>query len=157
MATTPNTQGIINAIAAYLQGAQVSGSAAYVAVFAGGIKDIINQLPAASVMLDTDGSAHYASGGVIRETQQFLIRSYVTYDSSTDAQTDEQQLIAIRDAIIPIFQTHTTLGGVQGVDDSRVKDGSGKMLFANIGGQWYRVHQFMLQVKQRYTVPLAVQ
>ena len=66
------------------------------------------------------------------------------------------QLLAIRDTIMPIFQQHAYLGGVAGVDDSRVRPGAKRLYFAKVQGNDYLVHEMVVEVRSQYSVPIGV-
>lgn len=149
MPLLPNTQAILNAIASYLTGAGV-----YTTVEIGAIKDWTSAWPLAEVMFIEDDSTHFAHSGKIRDAQGFRVTSAVNFTQQTPPNA-VAQLINIRDTIIPIFQQHAYLGGVSGVQDSRVKPGSAKISFMLVNGDDYLVHEFIVEVHQTYNVPIG--
>jgi hypothetical protein len=151
MALLPNTQAILNAIQSYLQ-----SSGVYTIVEQGAVKDWTGQAPLAEVMFIEDDSEHYAHGGKIRDTQGFRVTSVISFTSQTPPQA-VAQLITIRDTIIPTFQQHAYLGGVSGVMDSRVKPKSAKISWMLVNGDDYVVHEFIVEVRQTYNVPIGTQ
>ena len=161
----PNTQLAVNGIIAILQSATYTDATPVYsqytfddgtttgAVFEGGFGDVSDAVPCASVVASEDDSEHKAFGGMIEETYGFVVTSLVKYN---DKKTAQQQIIAIRDAVIPLFQQHATLQGLLGVDDSRVKPQSAKYGFY-MDTKTYRGHQFTVQVNYKYVLLNGVQ
>lgn len=149
MPLLPNTQAILNAIQTYLTGAGV-----YTTVEIGAVRDWTNAWPLAEVMFIEDDSAHFGHSGKIRDSQGFRITSAVSFTHQTPPSA-VAQLITIRDTVVPIFQQHAYLGGVSGVQDSRVKPGSAKISFIRLGEDEYLMHEFIVEVRQTYNVPIG--
>ena len=146
----PVTQNIINAIQAYLVSSNL-----YKVVELGAIKDWSDVWPLAEVMFLEDDSTHWSSGGTIKDTQGFRVTTAICYSTTLTPPQATAQLIAIRDAIMPVFQQHAYLGGITGVSDSRIKPGSTKISFITDNGNDYLVHEFIVEVRQKYSVPIG--
>ncbi len=145
----PNTLGIINEIQSMLTALTI-----YKTVEIGAVKDWTDSWPLAEVMFLEDDSRHFKMSGKIRDAQGFRITSAVNYTQQTPAQA-VTQLIGIRDMVIPLFQQHAYLNGTAGVADSRVKEGSAKISFMLVNGDDYIVHEFIVEIKQDYNVPIG--
>lgn len=149
MATLPNTWSILQAIQGIVQGTN-----AYKTVGIGAVKDWTDNWPVSEIAFADDDSEHYAHGGKIRDTQGFRVTSAVSFTQQTPAQA-VQQLTTLRDTLIPLFQQHALLTGVAGVQDSRVKASSPKVYFLHIDSDDYAVHEFTVEVRTTYNVPIG--
>lgn len=148
----PNTQGIFDKIYNLILALNI-----YTTVEEGAIKNWTNADPVCEVMWAEDDSEHFATNQKIRDPQGFRITSGVSYTKAgiTPA-TAVANLIVIRDTVIPMFQQRSILTGIAGVQDSRVKPGSAKISFRNeMGGDSFIVHEFIVEVKQLYNVPMG--
>ena len=153
MATLPNTQGIFDKIRDLVLALGI-----YTTVEQGAVKNWTNDDPVCEIMLMEDDSEHFAVNQKIRDTQGFRITSGVSYTKAgTTPPVAVANLIVIRDTIIPMCQQRTLLTGLTGVQDSRVKPGSPRIMFrTEMGGDSFVVHEFILEVKQLYNVPMGV-
>lgn len=145
----PNTWSILQAIQGIVQGTN-----AYKTVAIGAVKDWTDTWPVCEIAFSEDDSEHYAHSGKIRDSQGFRITSAVSFTQQTPAQA-VQQLTSLRDTLIPLFQQHAVLTGIQGVQDSRVKAGSPKVYFMHIDSDDYAVHEFTVEVRSTYNVPIG--
>jgi len=148
----PNTQGILTEIYTL-----TNALAIYTTLEIGAVKNWTNADPVGEIMWMEDDSEHYATNQKIRDVQGFLVTSGVSYTKAgiTPA-TAVANLTAIRDVVIPMFQQRGILTGIAGVQDSRVKPGSAKISFRNeMGGDSFIVHEFIVEVKQLYNVPMG--
>lgn len=150
MPLLPNTQAILNEIQALITAAGV-----YTTVEIGAIKDWTNQTPCCEIMFIEDDSEHFAHGGKIRDSQGFRVTTGIDFTTQAP-RAAVSQLITIRDTIIPIFQQRALLTGIPGVQDSRVKPGSVRISFMIVNQQQdYLVHEFIVEVRQTYNVPIG--
>lgn len=145
----PVTQNIINAIQSYLQGTNL-----FQIVEIGAVKDWSPYTAVCEVMFIEDDSEHWKLGGTIRDPQGFRVTSAFNFTKQAPPAV-VSQLITVRDTIIPLFQQHAYLGGVAGVQGSRVKPGSAKISWMLVNGNDYLVHEFIVQVHQVYSVPIG--
>jgi hypothetical protein len=153
----PNTLGISQGIVALLETAtfptSISGFSAYNVVKQGMIKDVTDVVPWAAVTALAGTSKHFAAGGRVDEKPQFRIMTGVSYQDSTQAEID---ILTVRDAIIPLFEEHSTLQGVQNVYTLVVRENSERYAFLQFLGVVYRVHFFEIIVSQQYQLPQGV-
>lgn len=149
----PVTQNIINEIYTLITALNI-----YTTVEIGAVKNWTNADPVCEVMLMEDNSEHFSVNQKIRDTQGFRITSGVSYTKAgTTPPTAVANLIVIRDTIIPMCQQRTLLTGLSGVQDSRVKPGSPRITFrTEMGGDSFVVHEFIVEVRQLYNVPMGV-
>lgn len=145
----PDTWNLLQAIAGLTQGTN-----SYTTVAIGAVKDWTDAWPVCEIAFSEDDSEHFAHGGKIRDTQGFRITSAVSFTRQTPAQA-VQQITTIRDTMIPLFQQHAILTGVPGVQDSRVKAGSPKLYFMRVDSDDYLVHEFTVEVRSTYNVPIG--
>jgi len=153
---SPNTQGIYNELQTMMQGAKLSDGVTntYANVFLAAVPDYTDALPCCVIILRTGDSKRRAFGGKIIEHLEIEIRSVVT--NTTDHNTQEQAIVAIRDSIIPIFQQHANLNNTVNVYDVALKPGSEVYNWMNVDGDWYRIHQCIVVVAQEYTISTGI-
>lgn len=153
----PNTTGISAGIVAVAQlttfPTSVNGYTTYQLVKRGALKDVTDSLPFCTVEAMRGESKHYASGGRVDEKPVFRIQSGVSYLDSTQAEID---ILTVRDAIVPLFQQHSTLQGVQNVYTLIVKHDSEQYAYLMLQGTTYRVHLFEIIVSQQYQLSTGV-
>jgi hypothetical protein len=153
----PNTLGISNGIVTLVQAVvfptAIDGGTTYKLVKQGALKDATEEVPWASVRAMRGTSKHYAAGGRVDEKPVFQIMSGVSYQDSTQAEID---VITIRDAIVPLFQAHSTLQGVMNVYTLIVRDGSEQYAYLALMDVIYRVHLFEITVSQQYQLIAGV-
>jgi hypothetical protein len=142
MSTAPNTAAPEDMIVTLLQATGLFNS-----VELGEPPDYTNLVAAplracASVAFAEDDSSHDASGGQVNDTQGFRVRVVI---SLLDHHQAELDLRTIRDAIIPIFQKHSTLQDAGNTIYSLIKQGSMRpgYLFAN--GSLFRAYEFIVE------------
>ena len=167
----PNTLGIGQAIVALghtINFLLTGGAVNFKVVTLGGMKDIAPEsVPLMTVESLKDSSVRGGSGGTsvgwrIEETMQFRISLYVDYTVAANGEID---IITVRDATIPLFQTCIKLGNLaiggaiaspQNVMDSFVVPNSGQDFYRDMGGGVvYRGYMFTLQVRQQYSVTVS--
>jgi hypothetical protein len=156
---TPQTQAIIDQIQNLINTYAIDANSnpLYKTVEIGAVKDWTETWPVCEIMIVEDDSIHWKDSGAIRDGQGFRVTTAINYTQQTPPQA-VTQFITIRDAVIPIFQRHAYLGGVvQNVGSSRVKPGSPKIRFMTVNGDDYIVHEFIIEVKQDYYVPIGAQ
>lgn len=153
----PNTTGILSGIVALAQTttflSTVNGFTTYQLAKKGALKDPTDLLPYCAVEAMRGASKHYASGGTVDEKPIFRISSGVSYQDSTQA---EEDILTVRDAIIPVFQEHSTLQGVDNVYTLVVRDNSEQYAYLSLLGTVYRVHLFEVVVSQQYKLEHGV-
>ncbi len=152
MSVLPNTQGILLEINSLIVALNI-----YATIEIGAVKDWTNADPVCEIMLMEDDSEHFTTNQKIRDSQGFMVTSGVSYTKAgiTPA-VAVANLIVIRDTVIPLFQQRSILTGITGVQSSRVKPGSPKISFRNeMGGDSFIVHEFIVEVKQTYNVPMG--
>jgi len=147
----PVTQTILNTIQSYLVGTNL-----YQIVEIGAVKDWSPYNAVCEVMFTEDDSDHWKLGGTIRDQQGFRVISAFNFTKQAPPVV-VSQLITVRDTIVPLFQQHAYLGGVAGVQGSRVKPGSMKISWMLVNGDDYLAHEFVVQVHQVYSVPIGAQ
>jgi hypothetical protein len=154
---TPNTTGISAGIVAVAQltsfPTSVNGFSTYQIVKQGSLKDSTDLLPFCTVEAMRGTSKHYASGGRVDEKPIFRITSGVPYIDSTQAEID---ILTVRDAVVPLFQEHSTLLGALNVYTLVVVESSEKYAYLALQGTTYRVHLFEIQVSQQYQLQNGV-
>ncbi len=148
----PNTLGVMQGIESII----TANTTVYQTVALEAYKDWTNADPVCEIAFSEDDSEHFAAGGVIKDIQGFKITSAVKFSTVTPTAAITA-LCACRDAVVPLFQQHAYLGGVQGVSDSRVKPGSAKLAVVTDHDQEYLVHEFIVEVESQYTVPIGAQ
>lgn len=147
----PVTQTILNTIQSYLVGTNL-----YQIVEIGAVKDWSPYTTLCEVMFIEDDSEHWKQGGTIRDQQGFRVASAFNFTKQSPPAV-VAEMITVRDTIIPLFQQHAYLGGVAGVQGSRVKPGSAKIAWMLVGGDDWLVHEFIVAVHQVYSVPIGAQ
>lgn len=155
MSTSPATATIASAIQAIMQSAQVNSLPAYANVIIGGLKDYTDSMPVGVILIEHGSSERYTMGrsAKIHDRPRFTIASVVAY---TNAQTAEQQLFAIRDAVTFLFQQSATLN-TPGVIISNVLKDSERWSFPTVNGNKCRAHEFVLDITYEYTLPFGPQ
>ncbi len=153
----PNTLGVMMGIQSLINGLSPNP---YRTVALEAFKDWTNADPVCEIAFSLDDSEHFAAGGVIKDIQGFRITSAVLFAGASTVVTPTQaitNLCTCRDAVVPLFQQHAYLGGVQGVSDSRVKPGSFKLSVVTDHDNDYLVHEFIVEIESQYTVPIGAQ
>jgi len=149
----PNTLGVMMGIQSLINGLSPNP---YRTVALEAFKDWTNADPVCEIAFSLDDSEHFAAGGVIKDIQGFRITSAVIFSTATPTAAITA-LCTCRDAVVPLFQQHAYLGGVQGVSDSRVKPGSFKLSVVTDHDNDYLVHEFIVEIESQYTVPIGAQ
>lgn len=154
---SPNTTGISAGLVAVAQLATfptaVNGYTTYRLVKRGAIKDVTDLLPFCTVEAMRGTSKHYASGGRVDEKPVFRMTSGVSYVDSEQAEID---ILTVRDAVVPLFQEHSTLLGALNVYTLVVVPDSEKYAYLALQGTTYRVHLFEIQISQQYQLATGV-
>jgi|SRR5579859_1090980 len=155
MPISPNTSAIAGAIQKIMQGATVNGQPAYANTIIGGLKDYTDAMPVGVILITRGSSERYTLGrsAKIHDKPQFSIASVVAYTNASQA---EQQLYAIRDAVIFLFMQSATLN-IAGPVIINVPKDSERWSFPTINGNKCRAHEFPLQVTYEYTLPFGPQ
>lgn len=155
--TAPNTLAVAQAILGY--GSTLvypnTSTLVYTDVQLGEIKDITDQVSASTaacleIYANKDDSQHFTFGGKIRDDQSWFLLSLVSLDN---AQSAEQLIYQVRDAIIAPFQIHATLGNAGSVFHSQIKPNTGRFLKIFRNGQWLRAHLIEIYTIQEWFVP----
>jgi len=157
MPTLPNTLGVMQGIQSIIT---ANIPTVYKTVALEAYKDWTNADPVCEIAFMEDHSEHFAAGGVIKDIQGFKITSAVLFAGNSTSVTPTQSitnLCACRDAVVPLFQQHAYLGGVQGVSDSRVKPDTFKLSVVTDHDNDYLVHEFIVEVESVWTVPIGAQ
>ena len=149
----PNTLGILNAIKAQQQSVQVDESPAYTLVKLGSLGDTIDQAPWCTIEMLKGTSSHYAAGGRVDEKPVVRVTSGMPL---TDTSEVETTLVTIRDAMIPLYQTHSTLSGTQNVYTLIIVPDSETWAYIRANGVWHRVYMVDIQVSMQYQLALGV-
>lgn len=157
MSTNPDTLAVANAIVGFCSGLVFlnTSTALYTTVQLGEIKDVTDKTTGASaacleVHANKDDSQHFTFGGKLRDEQTWFLLSLVNLDN---AQTAEQLIYQVRDALIVPFQVHATLGNAGSVYHSQIMPKSGRFLKIFRNGQWFRAHMIEIQTWQEWNVP----
>jgi hypothetical protein len=156
---TPHTLDIINQVQNLINTYAIDSNSnpLYKTVAIGAVKDWTEAWPVCEIMIVEDDTKHWKDSGAIRDTQGFRVTTAVNYSTQTPLAA-VTQFITIRDIVIPIFQQRAYLGGiVQNVGDSRVKPGSPRISFMVLDSGDYIVHEFIVEVRQDYYVPIGAQ
>ncbi len=153
----PNTlaiaQGVVTLLGTATFPTSVDGATAYATIKLGALKDPTENVPWATVTALRGTSKHYGAGGVVDEKPVFRVTSGVSYQDSTQAEID---ILTIRDAVIPIFQTHSTLGGVANVFTLVIQNNAEDYGYLLLLGTTYRIHMFNIIVSQQYHLAQGV-
>jgi len=146
----PSTLAIAQQIASYLASQTYPlGGNVYTFGSVGINKDLGDLLPpngtnAVSEVIGTaDDSQRHAIGGKMRDTQSFQVLSIVDF---TNGPLAEEQIMNIRDAIMPQFAKHVSLEDVGNVLVAKYKQGSGRFTHVIRAAKPYRAHSFELSV-----------
>lgn len=169
----PDTLATLDAITAYLLTATFTDGVTPVfapltdvlgnsvnAVQEGRFKDIGDYLPDGSsnaiceVFPGDDDNELYGFGGSSRDNQTFLIVAIVNI---SNYRTAVRQIIAVRDAIIPIFREHVTLGAAGNDIQATFKPNSGKWTPVYRAKKEYLGYGFELAVKAQWQVQNGIQ
>lgn len=155
MPISPATSTIATAIQTIMNGATINGQPAYANVIIGGLKDYTDAMPVGVILLTKGSTERYTLGrsAKIHDKPQFNIASVVPY---TNAQQAEQQLFAIRDSVVFLFEQSAQLR-TPGVILSGVLKDSERWSFPTINGNKMRAHEFTLAVTYEYTLPQGPQ
>jgi hypothetical protein len=154
--TAPQTLAVGQAIVAFGIALTYpsSGDVVYAQVALGEIKDVTDVVATGAACLEVyanlDDSQHKAFGGKIKDEQSWFLLSLVSLDN---AQTAEEQIYQVRDALVRPFQIHATLGGAGSVYHAQIKPGSGKFTKMFRNGQWLRSHIIEVLTLQEWYVP----
>ena len=145
----PNTLAIMNQMMTFLQGLGL-----FKTVVLGAQKDWTDAWPVAEVMIAEDSNINFEMGGFKKDIQGFK----VTWGTSWTRQTPAAAVTAwcaLRDAIVPLFQQHAYMGGLQNVEDSRVKPVPFKVAFMTIGTDDYLTGELIVEVESVWSVPIG--
>jgi hypothetical protein len=152
----PNTLSIMQQIQLLIN-AQPN-TAGYKTVALEAIKNWRGFDPVCEIAFIGDDSSHFAHGGKIEDVQRFRIATGVLYADDSDPTVTPLSVItkltAIRDVVVPLFQQKAYLGGLIGVQDSRVREGSFRIGFLTVSGQDYLVHTFEVEVRSMYNITI---
>ena len=147
----PNTLGIMTQIKTFLDGLGL-----YTTTVIGLERDWTGVVPIAEIMWIDDKSENWEMGGFKRDTQGFRVSTGVSLTEQTPLAA-VTQLCTLRDAIVPLFQQHAYLGGIAGVDDSRVRPSTMRIIPMTLNGNLYLVHELVVEVCTVYGVPTGAQ
>jgi hypothetical protein len=151
----PNTLAVGNAIVSFAQALAYPGTSTlvYTTVTLGEQKDVTNNVAGGNVSLEvyanTDDSQHKGFGGKIKDTQSWYLLSLVSLDN---AQTAEQTICNVRDALMVPFQTHATLGGAGSVYHSQLRPNSSRFFRVFRNQQWLRAYVCEILILQEWFV-----
>lgn len=151
---SPDTLSVAQAIVSFAQTLTYpNSSSVYTFVSLGEIKDVTNYVANGGATLEVygnlDNSQHKGFGGKVYDEQSWFLLSLVSLDNS---QVAEQQIYAIRDALVYPFQEHATLGDVGSVYHSQIKSGSGRFMRVPRNGVYYRAHLIEILTRQEWYV-----
>lgn len=153
----PNTTKAIQTVQTELTALKLADGVtlAYQTVKIGGIKDFTElAMPVAQIIPRHDDSQRHAMGGTIMEHTDIEIRSVCDY---TDAEAAELQVLAIRDALMPLLNKYAVLPGTLTVYSAQIKKNSSSFAWMFLKPNWYRVHSVTLEVAQYYVIPGGIQ
>lgn len=156
MATSPNTQSIIDQIVSYLQAVQWNGQNLFLNVVEGGLNDFTNMATttqACAMVTIKDGPIkRVKSGGGTQNIETFLVTCVVP--TSDQAQAEKTIVACYMYATQPFLQ-HAYLGGLSNVKDSRVKEDSPTFFWTQINGVDWRMFSFEIEVVDEYFVTVT--
>lgn len=153
----PNTTAVLTQLQTELQALLLADGVthAYQTVKIAGIKDYTElPLPVGQILLHLDDSQRHALGGTIMEHTDIEIRSVCDY---TDEATAELQVVAIRDALMPLLNTYAVLPNTLTVYSAKIKPNSGQFMWMFLKPNWYRIHTVILTVAQYYVISGGIQ
>lgn len=139
----PSTLAVGQAIVTFAQALTYPGTSTvvYTVVTLGEQKDVTNNVAGGNVSLEvyanSDDSQHKGFGGKIKDTQSWFLLSLVSLDN---AQTAEQTICNVRDALMVPFQTHATLSNAGSVYHSQIRSNAGRFFRVFRNQQWLRAH-----------------
>lgn len=151
-----NTLAIMQTIQKMVLGLNSGGTQLYKTVALEAVEDWATAWPVCEIHFEDDSSEHFAAGGVISDTQGFRLTTAVNFMQQTPEQAITM-LTALRDQIVALFQQHAYLESTAVVADSRVRPGARSLLWVKDGGDYYLVHELIIEVRSQYTVPIGVQ
>jgi len=153
----PQTKAVTAAILSFLQTTNFIGTSTPVYSLAqkGEIKDVIDSTAGGTVCcevyMNTDGSERHDFGGMIWDEQTWFVLSLCSLDN---AQTAEDLIADVRDALVVQFQPHATLSDAGNVFHAQIKPGSMRFVKIFRNGQWLRGHLAELMTRQSWQVPI---
>lgn len=153
----PDTTTILDTISGKMTALTLNNSStlAYQTIKIGGVKDYTQlALPVGVLIPRPDDSQRHAMGGTIIEHTDVEVRSVVDY---TDEAAAELQIIAIRDALMPLLNKYAVWPNCPTNYSSKVKPNTGHYNWMFLKPNWYRVHSVMLDIAQYYVVPGGIQ
>jgi len=156
----PQTTAVVQQLQRELQALKLADGVtlAYQTVVIGGVKDYTElALPAGVIIARHDDSQRHAFGGTIMEHTDIEIRSVVDYTTINSASQAELQILAIRDALLPLLNTYAVLPNTVTVYSARIKPNSAAFLWMWLKPNWYRIHTVVLEVAQYYVIPGSIQ
>src|SRR5579885_2441950 len=124
--TAPNTTAVVQQIQTELQVLKLADgiTPAYQTVVIGGVKDYTElALPCGVIIPRHDDSQRHAHGGTIIEQTDLEIRSVCDYSNAGQA---ELQVLAIRDALMPLLNKYAVLPNTITVYHAQIKKGDRK-------------------------------
>ena len=125
----------------------------YTVVTLGEQKDISDNTANGNVSLEvyvnSDDSQHKGFGGKVKDTQSWFLLSLVSLDN---AQTAEETICQVRDALMVPFQTHATLGDAGSVYHSQIRPNTSKFIKVLRNGLWLRAHVCEIYLYQEWYV-----
>src|SRR5690242_12904469 len=107
--SAPDTIAVVNSIFGLLTALKLKDGItnAYATVIEDSSKDYTEiALPCVNIIPRDDDSERHAHGGTIVEPQEFEIRTVVDY---TDKAAAYQQVVSIRDVLMPVLQKYAVL------------------------------------------------
>lgn len=158
--SAPNTAAVFNQVKSELQSLKLADGItnAYQTVIIGGEKDFTElALPIGQIIPRHDDSQRHAMGGTIMEHTDIEFRSIVDYTNVNSAEQAELQVVAIRDALMPLLNKYAVLPNALTVYNAKIKPNSGAFLWMFLKPNWYRVHTVTLTVAQYYVIPGGIQ
>ena len=158
--TAPNTIAVLDEFQAQAQALKLADGVTltYQTVVIGAQKDYTDiALPCLTLIPRHDESQRHAHGGIIVEPMDIEFRSIVDTTISNTASQAEVQIIAIRDALMPLLQKYAVTPNTLTVYHSQVKKGSAAFSWMFLKPNWYRIHTVLYEVAQYYVVPGGIQ
>lgn len=155
--SAPNTTAVLTELQTLLQALKLADNVtpAYQTVIIGAQKDYTEiPLPCCTLIPRHDDSARHAHGGTIVEHTDIEIRTVCDY---TNASAAELQVIAIRDALMPLLNKYAVLPSTSTVYHAEIKKGSANFAWMFLKPDWYRIHTVTLEVAQYYVIPGGIQ
>lgn len=155
--TSPDTLAVVNSYSGLLTALKLKDGVtnAYVTVVEDASKDYTEiALPCVNIIPRHDDSKRHAHGGTIVEAQEFEIRTVVDYTSASAA---FQQVVSIRDVLMPLLEKYAVLPNTNTVYHAQIKPHSAAFAWMWFKPNWYRIHTVTMLVSQYYVIPGGIQ